>query len=105
MSYTVIVSFSPDREYEIMLHDNDIQGTDKEQARAWLAREFEDLECAPSNPSGKILVLDMILGVAEYGGEERFSKSGEWAKRFAVAVVVALERPVVKVDVANLVVG
>ncbi|MFO7640472.1 MAG: hypothetical protein R6X17_04160 [Candidatus Competibacteraceae bacterium] len=105
MSYTVTVSFGPDRDYEIMLHDGDLQGTDKDQARTWLAREFEDLECAPPNPSGKILVLDMILGVAEYGGENRFIKGGEWAKSFAIAVAVALERPAVKIDVANLVVG
>ena len=54
---------------------------------------------------GKILALDMILNVAKYGGEERFRQAGEWARRFAAVTAVALGRPVLKVDVANFVVG
>lgn len=105
MSYIIIVSFDPNKEYEIMLHDNDIQGMDKEQARAWLAKEFEEMECVPSNPMGKVLLLDMILNVARYGGEERFEEHGEWARHYAIAIAVVLERPVIKVDVNNFVVG
>ncbi len=105
MSHAVTVSFGPDREYEIMLHDSDMQGMGRDRARAWLAREFEEMECSPSNPMGKILVLDMILNVAKYGSEERFKEGGEWAKGFATAVAGALQRPAIKVDVANFVVG
>lgn len=105
MSYAVTVSFNIAREYEIMLHDSDMQGMDKDQARAWLAREFEEMECVPSNPMGKILLLDMILNVAMYGGEDRFEEGGEWARSYAMAVAVALQRPAIRVDVANFVVG
>ncbi|HPF57951.1 MAG TPA: hypothetical protein P5149_04685 [Candidatus Competibacteraceae bacterium] len=105
MSYVIIVSFNPNREYEIMLHDDDMQGMNKDQARAWLAKEFEEMECVPSNPMGKILLLDMILNVAMHGGEERFEESGEWAKHYAIAIAAVLERPVIKVDVRNFVVG
>ena len=36
MSYAVIVSFDRDREYEIMLHDGDIQGMDRgSRAPGW----------------------------------------------------------------------
>lgn len=105
MNYAVIVSFDLKREYEIMLHDGEIQSLDKEQARAWLAGEFEVLECVPSNPMGKVLLLDMILNVARYGGEERFEEEGEWARRYAIAVAAVLERPVVRVDIGNFVVG
>jgi hypothetical protein len=105
VSHAVTVSFGPDREYEIMLHDSAMQAMSKDQARAWLGREFEEMECSPSNPMGKVLVLDMILNVAKYGGEERFREGGEWAKNFALAVAGALQRQAVKVDVANFVVG
>ena len=105
MSYTVTVVFGGDREYEFALHDADVVATTKDQARNWLAREFEDLECTPSNPMGKVLVLDMILNVAKYGGESRFEQGGEWAKRFAVVTAAALDRPAVSVDVASFVVG
>jgi hypothetical protein len=54
---------------------------------------------------GKVLVLDKILCVAKYGGEKRFAEGGDWAKRYAEVVATVLERPVVRVDVADRVVG
>ena len=54
---------------------------------------------------GKVLVLDVILNVAKYGGEQRFAQGGEWARRFASCVAVALDRPVVRIDVPGFVVG
>ncbi len=105
MSQQITVSFGDDRAYEIIVHDADRAGMAKDQARAWLAKEFEVMECTPSNPMGKILVLDMILNVAKYGGEDRFKEGGEWARQFATAVAVALERQAIKVDVRNFTVG
>jgi hypothetical protein len=105
VSHAVIVSFYHDREYETMLHDGDMRDMTKEQARTWLAQEFEELECVPSNPMGKILLLDMILNVAKYAGEECFENGGEWARNYAIAVAVSLERPAIRVDVANFMVG
>lgn len=105
MTQTVLVFFGENREYEFTVHDTDVAGLPRDQARAWLSKEFEDLECTPSNPMGKILVLDMILNVAKYGGEQRFEQAGEWAKKFAAVTAVMLARPVMKVDVANFVVG
>ncbi|MBR0567654.1 hypothetical protein J5J83_16135 [Azoarcus sp. L1K30] len=105
MSHTVIVSFGENREYEFLVHDADVAGLDKDQARSWLAKEFDALECTPSNPMGKVLALDMILNVAKYGGESRFQQAGEWARKFAAIVAVVLARPVMKVDVRNFTVG
>ncbi len=105
MTYTVTVSFGSAKEYEIMLHDDDLKRMNQEQARAWLLEEFQALECIPTNPTGKILVLDMILQVAQYSGEDRFENDAIWAKTYGVAVAVALERPAVRVDVPNFVVG
>ena len=105
MSHTVTVVFGGEREYEFPLRDADVASTTKEQARSWLAREFEDLECTPSNPMGKVLVLDMVLNVAKYGGEPRFAQGGPWARSFVSCVAVALDRPAVRVDVPGFVVG
>lgn len=105
MSQHITVSFGSNREYELVVHDSDTANLDKDKARAWLAREFEVLECSPSNPMGKILVLDMVLNVAKYGGEERFRQPGDWARQFAAAVAVALARPAIRVDVAGFLVG
>ncbi len=105
MLHTVIVSFGAEREYAFTVQPADVAGMDQEAAREWLAEEFEALECTPSNPMGKVLALDMILNVARYGGEARFRQPGEWALRFAAAAAVALDRPVIRIDVAGFTVG
>ena len=103
--YTVTVAFQADREFEFHVHADDVAGLDQSSAREWLHEEFDELECTPTNPMGKVLVLDMILNVAKYGGESRFEQGGEWAKKFAVVTAAALDRPAVRVDVASFVVG
>lgn len=60
------------------------------------------MECVPTNPVGKILLVDMILNVAKYGGEERFKAQGEWVQRFVNAVAASLKRAVVRIDVRSL---
>ncbi|WP_374263254.1 hypothetical protein [Zoogloea sp.] len=103
--YTVTVVFRADREYEFHVHGEDIAELTKTSAQAWLHQEFEDLECTPSNPMGKVLILDVILNVAKYGGEPRFAQGGPWARSYAACVAVALDRPSVRVDVPGFVVG
>jgi hypothetical protein len=101
MSSIVSVVFERNREYELIAH----AGPSREEASRWLDEQWEALECEPSNPMGKVLVLDKILCVAKYGGEKRFAEGGDWAKRYADVVATVLERPVVRVDVADRVVG
>lgn len=105
MSNLVTIAFARDREYVFGVSEGDMQGITKDAARSWLSREFEVLECTPSSPMGKVLVLDMILNVAKYGGESRFSEAGEWARQFATMTAVCLERPAIRVDVGAFVVG
>lgn len=105
MSSVVTVVFGDKREYEFPVSAAELAAISKDQARIWLAQEFEDLECTPSNPMGKVLVLDMVLSVAKYAGENRFEHAGSWASKFAQATAVALDRPAVRVDTAAFVVG
>ena len=105
MSSTIIVDFGVGREYSFNVQAQAIQDLSKEEAQTWLAHEFEELECVPSNPVGKILLVDMILNVAKYGGEERFKAPGAWAQQFVKAVAVCLKRSVVRIDVSEFVVG
>lgn len=105
MSSTIIINFGAEREYSFHVSAEAIQDLTKEAAQAWLAQEFEELECVPSNPVGKILLVDMILNVAKYGGEERFKAESEWAQQFVNAVAATLKRAVVRIDVREFVVG
>jgi len=101
MAYNVTVSFSRDRHYEFKFLDNDANLFTSAQAQEWLDHEWEELDCVPTNPVGKVLRLDKVLLVAQYAGERRFSEAGDWAQRYARAVVSALDRDNVLVDVAE----
>jgi hypothetical protein len=101
MSSIVCVVFDRHQEYELIVHE----GTSRDAATQWLDAQWQALECEPSNPMGKVLLLDKILAIAKYGGEKRFAENGDWAKQYAQAVIAVLERPVVRVDVADRKVG
>ncbi|MEW6163733.1 MAG: hypothetical protein AB1642_01585 [Pseudomonadota bacterium] len=101
MSSIVSVVFDGTREYELIAH----AGGSREEASRWLDEQWDDLDCEPSNPMGKVLLLDKILCVAKYAGEPRFAAPGDWSQRYANAVATVLERPVVRVDIAGRVVG
>jgi hypothetical protein len=105
MSNLVTIAFARDREYVFGVSEAEVQAVSKDEARAWMSREFEALECTPSSPVGKVLVLDMILNVAKYGGENRFREAGDWARQFATMTVALLDRPAIRVDVGAFLVG
>jgi len=105
MLYTVTVSFGQNSEYEYKFLDDDLESLPREDASRWLHSEYETLECAPRSPVGKILLLDVILDVAKYGGEDRFAAGSDWARQFARCCAVALKRDTVRVDVPNLMVA
>lgn len=105
MLHTVVVSFGPNAEFEYKLHDQEVRALSREEATQWLQREFEALDCAPRNPIGKILLLDIILDVAKYSAEERFAAGGEWPKRFALCCAATLKRDTIRVDVPNLLIA
>lgn len=105
MSYTVIVSFARDRQYEFKFLDSDGGLLTPDAAQKWLDQEWESLECEPTNRVGKVLRLDKVLLIAQNAGERRFAAKGEWAQGYARAVVAVLGRDTVHVDVAEREVG
>ena len=105
MSYTVIVSFARDHQFEFKFLDNDSDLVTPEAAHQWLDQEWETLECEPTNPVGKVLRLDKVLLIAQNAGEKRFAANADWAHRYVRAVVAVLGRDTVHVNVAEHEVG
>ena len=101
MSSIVSVVFDDIRDYEIIATPL----PSRAEANDWLDQQWLDLECEPSNPMGKVLVLDKVLAIARYGGEKRFEQAGEWAHAYANAVATVLDRGAVRIDIAKHVVG
>lgn len=96
MRHEVDVRFSANE--DLTLHCAEPLGL--EEARKWLDQEFLRLECEPARASGKILFADKILAVTEAAGPQGFSDAA-WAEHFARAVIGALGRSPVRVDLEN----
>ena len=98
MNAQVSIRFGPDQTIEISVPFAS-DATAQARAREWLDRTYEQFGCEPIRPSGKVLLLDKILGIADAAGEKHFQRDPEWGKSFAQAVSSALDRTGVQVDV------
>lgn len=74
-------------------------------ARQWFDQAWEDLGCEPLRPSGKVLLLDKLMGVADALGFEVLRGTDGRAAEFARQAALALNKPRITVDLPGLVVG
>lgn len=102
MIRTISVKFGEDKRYEFELHERDFSGSTPESARRWLERQFLAMGCEPTNPTGKTLLVDKILGVVRAMGDQPFARNDRSAREFATHAILALERNAVSIDVAAL---
>lgn len=106
MNRRVVVFFDAGRSYRLDVADEawaELSEEDaRECARGWLMDEFEALGCEPPNPMGKLLLPDLVLGVARAAGEPRFAGGpSPWTQRYAAAVLCLRGAEMVEVDVAE----
>ena len=97
MRHEVTLGFGPGREIEISVHADD--GMPADVARRWLDEQFVANDCEPLRPSGKVLTADKVLALADAVGAGRFGEDAAFRRAFAAAVISALGKPVVRVDV------
>ncbi len=101
MRQTVIIQFAPDRAHEISVHA-DAPALAADAARRWLDEQFVAQDCEPLRTSGKVLTADKVMALAQTVPLAQFTDDAAWAQAYAQAVVAALGRSLVKVDlVAN----
>jgi len=105
MQYHVDVSFGKGKEYRYEFSEAELAESSPEESRRWFDREFMDLECEIISPTGKVLIIDKILGVARKGGEQRFIDGKAWARQFARYTALALGRDTIRVDVDAFSIG
>lgn len=67
-------------------------------ARAWLDKQFTELDCEPLRASGKVLTADKILVVTQAAGARLLSDT-VWSAAYVAAVSSALGKPMIRVDV------
>jgi hypothetical protein len=75
-----------------------------EQARGWLDEQYLAFDCAPTRASGKVLVADKLLVIAEAAGEAQFADPA-WAEQFAAAATGSTGRDRVTIDLLGRSIG
>jgi hypothetical protein len=98
MRSEVVVKFGSGEEARVV---PDAGPMSHDEARQWLDAEFVAHECEPLRASGKVLIVDKLLSIAQAVGPAQFQQAG-WAQAYARAALGATGRERVTVDVAAL---
>lgn len=99
MHSQVTVSVNPSQEFQ--RDTSGLTPMTPQAARRWLDDEFTRMECEPLRASGKLLVADKVVTVAQAAGPALLSDA-QWFEQFALASQAALGKPVVRVDLQSL---
>ena len=105
MRHQVTIIFSHNQRLEFALNDLVFSDAAVEAAQNWLYAKWEELECEPFRPSGKVLLLDRILGISQEVGYHQLNTRTDIAENFARNIATALESHNVVVDIPALTVG
>jgi hypothetical protein len=82
----------------------DLEGVEPlshEAARLWLDQQFTALDCEPLRASGKVLLADKVLVIAQAAAATLLGDAA-WGPEFARAASSALAKPVVTVDLSSM---
>lgn len=104
MRSIVTIIFSERQRLEYIV-DVDQSPEMQTMAVEWLEATWTRLECEPLRHSGKVLILDKVLGVADSLGYHTFVQNEDRALEFAGQTATALGRPVITIDLPGLTVG
>lgn len=104
MRGVVTIVFNTRQSVELTV-DAEPGGAESAVARDWFEETWVKLGCEPLRTSGKVLLLDKILGVADALGYSELSTNNELATEFATQAVLALEKQRITVDLPGLIVG
>jgi hypothetical protein len=99
MRHEVSVTFASHPSQRIALEGKQPMASD--EARRWLDDAFTQMGCEPLRPTGKLLIADKVVVIAEAAGLQKFADPA-WALAFARAASAALGKPAVHIDVASL---
>ena len=105
MACHLSVIFGDGTRVDHQLSEVEVREVDSQVAHAWLDREYENAGCVPTNPVGKLLMADKILGLAKSQPQRSFDPPSPWVKDFMRATAAALGRPVITIDIGRYTVG
>ena len=95
MRSQVSVTFKNNPPVRVDLHEEPPMPRD--EARRWLDEQFIAMECEPLRATGKLLMADRVVVVAQAAGPTKFADEA-WAKAFAHAACSVLGKLSVNID-------
>lgn len=96
-----VVTVSLDSSQEFRFELDGVEPMAHEDARRWLDNEFIRMECEPLRASGKVLLADKVLLVAQAAGPRRLDDA-DWRTAYARATHAILVKPMITIDVAAM---
>lgn len=100
MDYQVSVVLKNGTQHNIRLSESEAAVFDASSARDWIGDAFSEAELEVPNPAGKILLKDQIMMLAIEQKPALWAAPTPELKKFLAAVVKALGRPSVTIDLA-----
>lgn len=99
MRREVTVVLSPGDEFRFDLDSAEPMPNDL--ARWWLDDQFVRLGCEPLRASGKVLLADKVITVAQAAGRSAW-QDPKWLSEFARATASALGKDLIRLDVPSM---
>lgn len=96
---TVILKDGESHHYH--LSESELSMFSPTSAQNWLAKEFEAADCEPTNPVGKVLLVDRILLLAQSQPASVWSENGRWVREYVCAAARAMDRAALTIDLAR----
>ncbi|PJX26299.1 hypothetical protein CAP48_09905 [Advenella sp. S44] len=93
--------FTPTRTLQVQLNLDPAPAL-AAQSQQWLVEKWEALECEPLRPSGKVLVLDRILGITDAMGHDFLQNHPDQRQLLARHCIQALGSANITVDLPGL---
>ena len=93
-----------DGRHEYRFHVDDGQAMPHDLARIWLDGQFVELGCEPLRATGKVLLADKLIAIAQAAGRPLLDDP-QWSAGFARAASAALARPMLRLDVPAMTVS
>jgi hypothetical protein len=105
MPCRITMLFSDGQELETLVTDAEIARFTHAAAHQWLGREFDEAGCVPSNPMGKLLAADKIVGLAKSRTRAVFESNSSWVRDYFAATAAAIEKPLVTINLIEHTLG
>ena len=101
MDYQVSVVLKNGSHHNFRVTAEEVAAFDGSSAREWIGDAFSAAELEAPNPAGKLLLIDQIMMLALEQKAADWAAPTEKLRKYLAAVVKALGRPTVSIDLAS----